>query len=34
MKYPFEKHFLICTGARCNDERLGKERGEEIRDEL
>ena len=34
MRYPFEKHFVICTGARCNDEKHGKDRGEEIRDEL
>ena len=34
MKYPFEKHFLICTGARCNDKKHGMECGEEIRDEL
>ena len=31
MKYPFEKLFLVCTGARCNDEKHGPERGEEIR---
>jgi (2Fe-2S) ferredoxin len=34
MKYPFEKHFLICTGARCNDLKHGDQRGELIRDEL
>lgn len=34
MRYPFEKHFLVCTGARCNDERRGGERAELIRDEL
>jgi (2Fe-2S) ferredoxin len=34
MKYPFEKLFLVCTGARCNDHRHGDERGERIRDEL
>ena len=32
MKYPFEHHFLICTGGRCNDARHGEERGEEIRE--
>ena len=32
--YPFKKLFLICTGARCNDEKHGKDRGEEIRAEL
>ncbi|HUP64605.1 MAG TPA: (2Fe-2S) ferredoxin domain-containing protein [Thermoanaerobaculia bacterium] len=21
MKYPFERHFLVCTGPRCSDER-------------
>ena len=34
MKYPFEKLFLICTGARCNDLAKGDERGERIREEL
>ncbi len=34
MKYPFEKLFLICTGARCNDEKHGEERGEKIREVL
>jgi (2Fe-2S) ferredoxin len=34
MKYPFEKLFLVCTGARCNDSDHGKDRGEVIRDEL
>ena len=34
MKYPFEKLLLVCTGARCNDDKLGKDRGEEIRAEL
>jgi len=34
MKYPFEKLFLICTGARCNDLAHGIERGEEIREVL
>jgi (2Fe-2S) ferredoxin len=33
-KYPFDKLFLICTGARCNDAAHGEERGELIRDEL
>ena len=31
MKYPFDKHFLVCTGERCNNEKNGDERGEEIR---
>lgn len=30
MKYPFEKLFLVCTGARCNEAG----RGEAIRAEL
>jgi (2Fe-2S) ferredoxin len=34
MKYPFEKHFLICTGGRCNNEDRGDERGETIRNDL
>ena len=34
MRYPFEKLFLVCTGARCNDFAHGDERGEIIRDEL
>lgn len=34
MKYPFEKHILICTGARCNDEKHGADRAEKIREEL
>lgn len=34
MRYPFDPLFLICTGARCNDEKHGDERGERIREEL
>jgi (2Fe-2S) ferredoxin len=34
MKYPFEKLFLVCVGKSCNDAALGKERGEEIQQEL
>lgn len=34
MRYPFSKLFLVCTGARCNDESRGDERGERIREEL
>jgi len=34
MKYPFERLFLVCTGARCNDAGRGVERGEEIREVL
>jgi (2Fe-2S) ferredoxin len=32
--YPFAKLFLVCTGARCNDDARGEERGERIREEL
>lgn len=34
MHYPFEKHFLVCTGARCSDPARGIERGECIQAEL
>jgi (2Fe-2S) ferredoxin len=34
MKYPFEKLFLVCAGARCNDPARGIERGEVIQREL
>lgn len=34
MKYPFEKHFLVCGGERCDNPDRGIERGEFIRDEL
>ncbi|MFZ2491114.1 MAG: (2Fe-2S) ferredoxin domain-containing protein [Thermoanaerobaculia bacterium] len=34
MQFPFEKHFLICTGKRCNDDDRGKDRGEAIHREL
>jgi (2Fe-2S) ferredoxin len=34
VRYPFTKHILVCTGARCNDEKRGDERSEEIRAEL
>jgi (2Fe-2S) ferredoxin len=34
MKVPYEKLFLVCTGARCNDMAHGNERGELIREEL
>ncbi len=33
-RYPFLKHVLVCTGARCNNENRGDERGELIRTEL
>src|SRR5205809_4464487 len=34
MHYPFEKLFLVCTGARCNAEDRGKECGLTIREIL
>ncbi|HEX3070686.1 MAG TPA: (2Fe-2S) ferredoxin domain-containing protein [Thermoanaerobaculia bacterium] len=34
MNYPFEKHFLVCIGARCSDPERGIERGECIQAEL
>ncbi len=34
MKYPFERLFLVCTGARCNDAARGEDRGEKIRELL
>jgi (2Fe-2S) ferredoxin len=34
MKYPFDKLFLVCTGARCNAEERGVECGLAIRDLL
>lgn len=34
MKYPFAKHFLVCTGARCNDMKHAEERGECIQEAL
>ena len=34
MKYPFQKHFLVCTGARCNNPDRGIERGEFIQADL
>jgi (2Fe-2S) ferredoxin len=34
MHYPFEKLFLVCTGARCNAEERGVECGLNIRDAL
>lgn len=33
MKYP-RKHFLVCTGGRCNNPDRGIERGEVIQQEL
>jgi NADH:ubiquinone oxidoreductase subunit E len=34
MRYPFEKHFLVCGGERCNNPNRGIERGETIRELL
>lgn len=34
MRYPRETLFLVCTGERCNNDKRGKDRGEEIRAEL
>lgn len=34
MRYPFERHVLVCIGGRCNDEKRGENRGELIRAEL
>lgn len=35
MKYPFEKLFLVCTGARCNDlVKHGEDRGECVQEML
>jgi (2Fe-2S) ferredoxin len=34
MRYPYEKLFLVCTGARCNDDKHGKNAGLEIRETL
>jgi NADH:ubiquinone oxidoreductase subunit E len=34
VKYPFEKHVLVCNGPRCNDLKHGEERGDCIRAEL
>ena len=34
MKYPFEKHFLVCTGPLCSDSDRDEERGECIQSDL
>jgi NADH:ubiquinone oxidoreductase subunit E len=34
MRYPFEKHVLVCMGPRCNNPDRGEERGDCIREEL
>ena len=34
MKYPFDRHIVVCTGGRCNGEERGDDRGERIRRDL
>jgi len=34
MRYPFQKHFLVCTGPRCSNPDRGEERGECIQASL
>ena len=34
MKYPFQKHFVVCIGKHCNNLDRGIERGEIILQEL
>ena len=34
MRYPFQKHFVICVGDRCSNPNRGDERGELIQKEL
>jgi (2Fe-2S) ferredoxin len=34
MRYPFDKHFLVCIGKSCNDLQHGGERGECIQEML
>lgn len=34
MKYPFDKHIVVCTGGRCNAVEHGDDRGESIRHDL
>ena len=34
MKYPFDKLFLVCIGARCSDMKHGEQRGECIAEDL
>lgn len=34
MRYPFQKHFLICIGPHCSDPNRGEDRGEVIQKEL
>ena len=30
MRYPFDRHFVICIGGRCNDPKYGADTGEQI----
>ncbi len=30
MTYPFEKHFVVCIGGRCNHEKHGEDTSEKI----
>jgi (2Fe-2S) ferredoxin len=34
MKVPYSTLLFVCTGERCNDDKHGSERGEDIRAEL
>jgi (2Fe-2S) ferredoxin len=34
VNYPFQKHILICDGARCENSDRGKDGGDGIRDRL
>jgi (2Fe-2S) ferredoxin len=34
VRYPFQKHFLVCNGERCNHADRGDQGGQAIRDEL
>ena len=34
MRLPYTHHFLVCTGGRCNEDKRGSDRGEEIRGHL
>jgi NADP-reducing hydrogenase subunit HndC len=34
MKYPFEKHIVVCMGKRCSHPDRGEDMGEKIQEEL
>jgi (2Fe-2S) ferredoxin len=34
MRYPFDKHFLVCIGKSCNNSDHGEDRSDCIQDEL